>query len=200
MVRAWPVTLADGLVGVRPLARKDAGTWARLRSENIDWLKRWEATLPPGEVGVPDSYTGTIAALRRRAREGTAMPFATTWAGQMVGQVTVNSITRGSAMSASIGYWLSKSHAGRGITPTAVALVADHLFDAAGLHRIEISLRPENAASLRVVQKLGLTEVGLAPGYLHIDGQWRDHRVFQLTCEDAADGVLNRLRNASLGE
>lgn len=194
MTRGWPVTLTDGLIGVRPLVRRDAGTWARLRAENRDWLTQWEATLPPGEGAAPESYVGTIASMRRKAREGTAMPFAVTWAGDMVGQVTVNSITRGSAQFASIGYWVSRSHAGRGVTPTAVALVCDHLFTRAGLHRIEISIRPENAASLRVVEKLRFTEVGLAPGYLHIAGDWRDHRMFQILKEDVPEGLLQRLR------
>ncbi|SKB05106.1 GNAT family N-acetyltransferase [Aeromicrobium choanae] len=194
MARGWPATLSDGLIGVRPLTRRDASTWARLRAENLEWLSPWEATLPRGEGTVPDSYGATIAALRRKAREGLAMPFAVTWAGDMVGQVTVSGITRGSALWASIGYWVARSHAGKGVTPTAVALVCDHLFTKAGLHRIEISIRPENAASLRVVEKLGFTEFGLAPRYLHIAGDWRDHRVFQLLKEDVPHGVLDRLR------
>jgi ribosomal-protein-alanine N-acetyltransferase len=74
-----------------------------------------------------------------------------------------------------------------------VALVCDHLFTVAGLHRIEIAIRPENQRSLRVVEKLGFTEVGLAPSYLHIAGQWRDHRVFQLVSSDVRGRVLNRL-------
>lgn len=194
MARGWPASLSDGLIGVRPLARRDASTWARLRAENLEWLSPWEATLPPGEGALPDSYGSTIAGLRRRAREGTAMPFAVTWAKEMVGQVTVSGITRGSACWASVGYWVARSHAGRQITPTAVALVCDHLFGAGGLHRVEISIRPENAASLRVVEKLGFTEIGLAPRYLHIAGDWRDHRVFQMLKEDVPGGVLARLR------
>ncbi|MEH3068838.1 MAG: GNAT family N-acetyltransferase [Aeromicrobium erythreum] len=86
------------------------------------------------------------------------MPFVVTWRGEMVGQVTVNGISWGSARWASIGYWIARRHAGRGITPVAVALVVDHLLDTVGLHRVEISIRPENEASLRVVQKLGLDE------------------------------------------
>lgn len=150
--------------------------------------------MPPGEGGTPGSYVATIATLRRKAREGTAMPFAVTWDGEMVGQVTVNGITRGSALWASIGYWIGRGHAGRGITPTAVALVCDHLFTTAGLHRVEISIRPENTPSLRVVEKLGFTEIGLAPRFLHIAGDWRDHRIFQLVKEDVPEGVLHRLR------
>ena len=75
----------------------------------------------------------------------------------------------------------------------AVALVADHLLDTVGLHRVEISVRPENTASLRVVEKLGLEEVGLARGYLHIDGAWRDHRVFQVLADDRPGRLLARV-------
>ena len=121
------------------------------------------------------------------------MPFVVTWDKEVVGQLTVNTITRGSAMSASIGYWISQSHAGRGVTTLAVALVSDHLLTAAGLHRVEIAIRPENAASLRVVEKLGFTEIGLAPRYLHINGDWRDHRIFQVLAEDVPNGVVSRL-------
>lgn len=121
------------------------------------------------------------------------MPFVLTWDGEFVGMLTVNAIAWGSARSASIGYWVSQSHAGRGITPTAVALVCDHLLTTVGLHRIEIAIRPNNDASLRVVQKLGFTEIGLAPRFLHIAGQWQDHELFQILAEDVPRGLLERL-------
>ena len=124
---------------------------------------------------------------------GQTMPFAVTWDGQMVGMLTVNGITWGSARWANLGYWVTRSHAGRAITPTAVALVCDHLISTVGLHRIEIAIRPENAASLRVVEKLGFDEVGLAKGFLHIAGSWHDHKVFQILAEDVPDGLVARL-------
>ena len=110
------------------------------------------------------SYRAMIGAMRRRAERGQSMPFALTWDDEMVGQLTVNGISWGSARWASLGYWVAQSHAGRGITTTAVALVCDHLFAEVQLHRIEIAIRPENASSLRVVEKLGFTEIGTAPG------------------------------------
>ncbi|MCX6408766.1 MAG: GNAT family protein [Propionibacteriales bacterium] len=192
-MRGWPVELAHGDVGVRPLRRSDARAWARLRRADVAWLSPWEATLPPGGGAAPLSYRAMIVTQRRRARQGRAMPFVVTWRGEMVGQVTVNGISWGSARWASIGYWISRRHAGRGITPVAVALVVDHLLDTVGLHRVEISIRPENEASLRVVQKLGLEEVGLARGYLHIDGAWRDHRVFQVLADDRPGRLLERV-------
>ena len=193
MSPGWPVVLRHGAVGVRPIRRRDARTWARLRSENAEWLGPWEATLPLDGGHPATSYLGMISTLRRRARRGQAMPFVVSWNGEMVGLVTVNGITWGSARWASMGYWVAKSHAGRNVTPTAVALVADHLLTATGLHRVEIAIRPENAASLRVVEKLGFTEIGMAPAFLHIAGAWRDHRVFQIVAEDALDGLVSRL-------
>ncbi|WP_329956391.1 GNAT family protein [Catenulispora pinistramenti] len=113
---------------------------------------------------------------------------------RLVGQLTVTSITWGSLRSANIGYWVDETVAGRGITPTAVALAVDHCFRAAGLHRIEVCIRPENAASLRVVHKLGFRPEGLRRAYLHIDGDWRDHEAFALTSQEVPDGLLARWR------
>ena len=196
MSPGWPVTLRHGSIGVRPLRRRDARAWARLRADNAGWLGPWEATLPREAGQAATSYVGMIGTLRRRARLGQTMPFAVTWDDEVVGMLTVNGITWGSARWANLGYWVSQSHAGRGVTPTAVALVCDHLLSTVGLHRIEIAIRPENAASLRVVDKLGFSEVGLAKGFLHIAGQWHDHRVFQVLAEDVPDGLLARLDHA----
>ena len=110
----------------------------------------------------------------------------------MVGQVTVSGVTWGSARSANLGYWIDRAHAGRNITTTAVALVIDHCFTTVGLHRIEVAVRPENTASLRVVHKLGLRQEGEAPRYLHIDGDWRDHLLFGITREEVPGTLLSR--------
>ena len=124
------------------------------------------------------------------ARAGTTYPFAVEVYGAFAGQLTVNNIVRGSAQFASLGYWLDQEFAGRGVMPRAVAMAIDHCFFTAGLHRIEIAIRPENSNSLRVVEKLGIREVGFAPRFLHIDGAWRDHRIYAITVEECPEGML----------
>ncbi|MCF8538458.1 MAG: GNAT family N-acetyltransferase, partial [Candidatus Nanopelagicales bacterium] len=99
-----------------------------------------------------------------------------------------------------IGYWIDREVAGRGIMPTAVALAIDHCFTSLHLHRIEINIRPENTASLRVVEKLGLRLEGERPAYLHIDGDWRDHRTFVVFADDVPSGVTSMLDPACGGE
>jgi ribosomal-protein-alanine N-acetyltransferase len=132
--------------------------------------------------------------LDRQARQGRLLPFAVTYDEVMVGQLSVSGIAWGSACWAQMGYWLDRGHAGRGIMATAVAMACDHCWFTMGLHRIEIAIRPENAASLRVVEKLGFRHEGRAPRYLHIDGDWRDHLLFALTAEEVPEGLLARWR------
>lgn len=134
-----------------------------------------------------------VRAMRREGRAGRQLPFVIELDGRFVGQLSVNNVVRGSAQFASIGYWIDQQHAGQGIVPVAVALTIDHCFGPVGLHRVEVAIRPENESSLRVVEKLGLTEVGYAPGYLHIDGDWRAHRIFALTREEVTGSLLERL-------
>jgi len=192
MTPGWPVALSSGRVGLRPVSVRDAAVWREIRSRNRQWLTPWEATLPPGSRQLPQSFRVTARELRRNARAGKGLPFVTTYDGAMVGQVTVSGITWGSARSANLGYWVDRAYAGRNITTTAVALVIDHCFATVGLHRIEIAVRPENIASLRVVQKLGLRQEGSAFHFLHIDGAWRDHLLFAVTSEEVHGSLLAR--------
>jgi len=103
-----------------------------------------------------------------------------------------SAIARGSANSAYLGYWIARQFAGRGIMPTALAMVIDHCFGDAGLHRVEANIRPENAASRRVVEKLGFRLEGTRERYIHIAGAWCDHLSYALTVEDVPGGLLPR--------
>jgi [ribosomal protein S5]-alanine N-acetyltransferase len=76
------------------------------------------------------------------------------------------------------------------VITAAVALVVDHCFSRVGLHRVEATVRPENTASLRVLEKLGFREEGLFRRYLDVDGAWRDHACFALTADEIRPGGL----------
>jgi ribosomal-protein-alanine N-acetyltransferase len=166
-----------------------------VRRRNAAWLTPWEATVPPGDKSAPANFRGLVRDLQRQARERRTLPFAVTVDDEFAGQLTVTNITGGSARWGQVGYWIDERYAGQGIIPTAVALVVDYCLFELGLHRIEVAIRPENIASLRVVEKLGFTEIGYAARYLHIDGDWRDHRLFAVTVEDVEGGMLRRLRS-----
>ena len=191
-MRGWPAVLRAGDVTLRPLRRRDGSRWLALRAQNAAWLAPWEAPSPEPLTGTPPSFAQFVRSLSAQARQGSALPFAIDFRNQLVGQLTVATISRGSLQSASIGYWVSEHVAGRGIAPTSVALAVDHCFGPVGLHRVEINIRPENRASLRVVEKLGLRDEGVRERYLHIQGRWSDHRTFAITTEEVPHGLLAR--------
>ena len=194
----WPVTLSEDGITLRPLRVRDARAWKEIRTANREWLKPWDATVPP-EAGfgasageVPVTFGQMARRQRREAIAGRMLPWAIV-TDRLVGQLTVGGIVYGSLRSAYIGYWIDERAAGRGIVPRAVAMACDYCFDALRLHRIEINIRPENTASLRVVEKLGLREEGFRPRYLHIDGDWRDHRTFVVLADEFPEGLRSRL-------
>lgn len=166
-----------------------------MRAANREWLAPWEAT-PPRELGPPVSFSSMVRSLRAQARRGQLLPFVVTYDGELAGQLTVGGITYGSLCSAHVGYWLDARVAGRGVMPTAVALAVDHCFLVLRLHRVEVNIRPENTASLRVVEKLGFREEGLRRSFLHIAGGWRDHRSFAVTADEVPGGLLARWRES----
>lgn len=190
-----PALRSHGLVGIRAVRSKDAAVLRRLLTDNRSWLQPWEATFPGGGGVVPGSQPlgPVIRSMNRQRKLGSGVTFVMLYDGEVVGQLSVSDISAGALRSASIGYWVSQHVAGRGVTPTAVALAIDYALSELRLHRIEICIRPENAASLRVVQKLGLRHEGLRERYIHIDGKWCDHESFSVTAEEVPRGMLERI-------
>jgi len=177
-------------VVVRFIRMRDAKALEHLVTQNRPWLKPWEATSPDAPASF--DFRRQIRALLRQQTDQIGLPFVIEISGEVVGQINVGNILYGSVSGASIGYWISPEFAGRGIMPKAVALVIDYLFTTVGLHRIQIDIRPENKASLRVVEKLGLRYEGYKRRYIHINGEWRDHYSFALTEDEVTNGLMNR--------
>lgn len=194
--RTWPVRLEHGPVVLRPLARADEPAWREVRGRNGAWTGPWDSTRPPESTDPLGTFGQMVAAFNRQARAGLMLPWAIAYryadrdAPVFAGQLTVSGITYGSARWAMAGYWVDERWAGRGIAPTALALAGDYLFGTLRLHRMEVAIRPENAKSLRVAEKLGLRHEGERPRYLHVDGDWRDHSMFAIHADEVGPGGL----------
>ena len=192
----WPAKLTAGAVQLRAPRLRDGRAWSELRTRNEKWLEPWEPTSASSwaERSSVGAWPPLHAALRRGGRHGTMLPFMICFGGTLVGQINVSNVAQGVLRSCTVGYWIDQQAAGRGITPTALALLIDHCLGPVGLHRVEIDIRPENAASLRVVEKLGLRREGFYERYLDIAGGWRDHVAFAVTAEETASRpMLSRL-------
>lgn len=187
----------DGDLSLRLVRGRDARTINQLLGANRSWLSQWEATYPSQQASVQPSYADvrhSIRSLLAHAKAGATLPLVIQQWGQVVGQLNVSSIVRGSVSSAVIGYWVSEAAAGQGLTTRSVALATDYCFSQLGLHRMEICVRPENLASQRVVEKLGFRFEGLRRRFIHINGAWADHFCYALVREEVPDGVFQRYR------
>ncbi len=184
------VRLSHGELTLRSIRMRDVKALERELMFNRSWLRQWEAT-NPGTFNHLDTKAA-VRSLIAYGRSGGGLPLIMEVGGQIVGQINVSGITFGSLSSASIGYWVAERFAGRGLTTTAVALLTDYCMRVLGLHRVEICIRPENAASLRVVEKLGFRFEGRRERYIHINGDWRDHDCFALCVDDLPEGLLAR--------
>lgn len=200
--RLGPLRVRAGVVALRPPRLLDAGPWSRARLHDRRYLEQWEPAAPGSweERNGGMAWPSQWSALRSLGRRGLSLPFAITVDDEFVGQITVGNVVRGSLCSAWVGYWVGAQRAGGGVATASVALVADHAFGPGRLHRLEATVRPENAASIRVLEKSGFRQEGLFRRYLNVSGDWRDHRCYALTAEEAADGVAGRLVAAGQAE
>jgi ribosomal-protein-alanine N-acetyltransferase len=182
----WPVTLAGEQIQLRPARLRDRAAWNEIRAENKEWLAPWEASLPIVPEGTPaseflskrPSFHAMVRAINREARAGRSYSFLIWHEKQIVGQITMGGVILGALRGAHIGYWIDRNFANRGLTTDAVKTLTAFGFERLGLHRIEINVRPENAASCKVAEKAGYHFEGDRPEFLHISGAWRDHKCF----------------------
>jgi ribosomal-protein-alanine N-acetyltransferase len=171
---------AHAMAVTRLISVDDAATLARLLAENRDYLAPWS----PLQNGAQLTEEGQRAVLARdlaRYDDGTMLPLAILDAdGAVCGRINLNTIIRGAFQNASVGYWVSESHAGRGLASAAVADVIGIAFAELGLHRLDASTLLHNTPSQRVLAHNGFRPFAVAEAYLKIAGKWEDHVLFQL--------------------
>jgi RimJ/RimL family protein N-acetyltransferase len=109
-----------------------------------------------------DSTAESVQAAIRRwqrgwQREGRLRAWAVRTAGGLVGGCELR--LREDEI-ADLSYWTLAGHRRRGYATRAVRLACRHAFTEMGLERIELSIEPDNAASLAVARAAGFTEEG----------------------------------------
>lgn len=193
-----PIRVPAGVVRLRPVRQRDGAVWSRIRLADRNLLEPWE---PVADVNwevrhAVSSWPSICSGLRAEARKGRMLPYAIELDGEFCGQLTIGNVTHGALRSAWIGYWVHSEVTGGGVATAALAMGLDHGFGVVRLHRIEATVRPENAASRRVLAKVGFRQEGLLERYLEVDGAWRDHLLVAITVEELATSATSALVRA----
>ncbi|WP_069173026.1 GNAT family N-acetyltransferase [Streptomyces griseus] len=171
-------------VRLRPAVLGDAASFAQALTRSRAFMRPWEPVRPESYY-TPEGQAQRLAGLLADRDAGRAMPWVLAdEEDRVVGAMTLASIERGAFRNARLGYWVDVGRAGQGLATAAVGRVCEAARDTLGLHRIEAGTVVDNAASQRVLAKSGFERVGTAPRYLHINGAWADHHLFQRILHD----------------
>lgn len=184
-----PIELTGRRLLLRPLEASDFDRWTEVRTRAASWLRKWEPSIPVGHADPSTdrrAFASRCAARDRERQLGTGYGFGMFLDRELVGEINVSSIQRGPFQSCYIGYWIDERFAGQGLTPEACVIVMRFAFEELGLHRVQVAIIPRNAASRRVMAKLGIREEGVATRYLEINGVWEDHMRHAITAEEWA--------------
>jgi len=167
---------------LRPARVADAPHMAALVTSQRTFLAPFDPPRPEAFFTV-DGQRRELEQLELAALAGSRHRFLIWLAGDLVGWVTASNVVRGPFQSANLGYAVAREVNGRGIATYAVGHVCDWAFGEGGLHRLEAGTLVDNVRSQRVLEKNGFERIGVARRYLYIDGDWRDHVLFQRIAE-----------------
>ena len=87
---------------------------------------------------------------------------------------------------AELGYALNRQYWGQGYIPEAARALLTFGFTTLGLHRVFATCHPENQASERVLQKLGMRKEGYLRENKWSKGAWRDSLLYALLAQELA--------------
>jgi ribosomal-protein-alanine N-acetyltransferase len=97
--------------------------------------------------------------------------------GRVIGSIELT-MTSLDHRRAEMGYVLAHGAWGQGYATEAAAALLGHAFGPLDLHRIAATCDPDNAGSVRVLEKIGMACEGRLRAFYRIRGEWRDRLIF----------------------
>lgn len=110
--------------------------------------------------------------------------------GPVIGTCTLFHMDEGNRR-AELGYALNRKYWGQGYIQEALRALVGYAFDTLGLHRLEADVDPRNAASIRVLERLGFTKEGHLRERWHVGGEVQDALFYGLLRREWRPGPSN---------
>jgi aminoglycoside 6'-N-acetyltransferase len=105
--------------------------------------------------------------------------------GEVVGAIQYHEEDDPMYRHAGIDIFLTASRHGQGLGTEAIRLLARHLFEERGHHRLTIDPAADNAAAIRAYEKAGFRRVGIMRNYERgPDGVWHDGLLMDMLREE----------------
>jgi len=168
---------------IRPPESADAEALLAFELANRDWFETWVQPRDDGFYTL-EGVHAAIAQSAQARRDDRGYHFLVLDGARLVGRVNLHGVRRGPHQSAELGYRVARAEAGRGVASTAATLCLAQAFGPLALWRVEASARPENAGSIRVLERCGFRRFGHSRRSVRLQGQWRDLLHFERHADD----------------
>lgn len=172
-------TLTTPRLTLRPIQREDCEAIFQIASTYPEMTKfmTWEA---------PEKIEDTIFFFEKRKPDlgKTCFRWTIRYENECIGIISLEDLKRIEGPlrydSAVLGYWLHPEYCNQGFMTEAGKTVIQYGFENMDLHKIIVGHVSENIASQRVIEKLGFRLVGEQKDHWFRDGQWWDHKCYEM--------------------
>jgi len=164
--------VAPGIL-LAPLRTEHAGAYAELIDESRAELGRWLPWVSHSH-GPEDVRAFITTVDERRERAAT---FGIVVDGAPAGMIELHEPSRALGL-ASVGYWLGTRFTGRGIMTKSLERFATFVFEAHGIHRLELYAAVDNVKSRRVAERAGFTFEALLRERLKFGEEYLDAALY----------------------
>jgi RimJ/RimL family protein N-acetyltransferase len=175
-----PVQIVTAGLEIREFATPDAARLAALVTTGD------RTALPPGaphDVADVDGWLADTVHQRRLSGAGVHLAMVQRTSGEIVGSIGLRD-TDWTAGSSELGYGVRADRRGRGYATEAARAVGRWALTDGGLRRVQVHVRTDNRASLRVADKAGYQREGTLRLAEWDDGQAYDLAVFSMIATD----------------
>ena len=162
------------LVNLRELSINDAVDISRLMTYNIS-KSLWQVPYPY----TVENAVNFINSCHRDFKSQKAVNFAIQYknnsegVSRLVGTISLKNIDS-DKKKATVGYWIGELYWGNGIATESVALVITYAFSVLGLEEISAYVYSENKASIRVLERNGMTKKEEVNEYNQMSGRYKN--------------------------
>ena len=169
-------TIEVGMIILREIEQKDINSAFQYFSD-VEVVKYWGAS----PFTDPQHVAGMLNGMRLSfyKDEGIRWGIALKETDEMIGTIGFHNWSK-SANRAEIGYELAREHWGRGILSSVMRPVLSCGFNDFGMNRIAATIRHENTASIKLIEKFGFKQEGILRDYQSVNGAYFDLLLFSL--------------------
>ncbi len=177
----YPIELRGQGVLLRDFRHDDAA--AALRIVGDDAVTQWLSFDSRDHAGAQAMVDGAIKRGQQEPRTEFYLGVALLASGELIGFAR---LAYAGVKAGKLGYAIRADQWGHGYATDAARTLIEFGFGQLGLHRISAAIGPDNTASIKLVERLGMSPEGRIRDHVFTNGAWRDSLLYAVLAHEWA--------------